>query len=348
MSNIFAQNLNRWYRKSARKLPWRRTRDPYKIWVSEVMLQQTTVNAVIPYYQKWVKVLPTIESLAKAREAKVLKLWQGLGYYNRVKNLQKAARVILREHGGCLPGEREALVRLPGFGPYTTGAVLSIAFDKREPIIDANVRRVLMRVLALKGAADSKADKAIYAYLEKIMPHKNLRTFNQALMELGALVCLSKSPLCLSCPVKNICRAFQKGEQELIPEKKTRLLKEMPVVVGLIRQGRKYFVQKRSSKGPLADLWEFPGGKVEKGESLPKALKRELWEEIGVEVAAEKKRMLVKHFYTQFRVKLHVFDCTLRNLPQKDKTHRWVTLTEFKRLPMPTGTAKIVDKLETV
>src|SRR3989338_7906402 len=176
----FARTLNSWYRKNARPLPWRETADPYKIWISEVMLQQTTVNAVIPYYQKWIRVFPTVWHVARAPLRKILKYWQGLGYYTRAKNIHRSAKIICTTHQGSIPCDADQLKKLPGFGPYTVGAVLSIAFDKRAAIVDANVRRVFMRLLALEGFADTSKDPAILEFLDAVMPKKNLRTFNQA------------------------------------------------------------------------------------------------------------------------------------------------------------------------
>ncbi len=331
--------------KKARKLPWRETRDPYKIWISEIMLQQTTVNAVIPYYEKWIQVFPTVRHVAKVSEQKILKLWQGLGYYSRAKNIHKSAKMIVKQYKESIPKNPEELRKLPGFGPYTVGAVLSIAFDMRQPIIDANVRRVIMRVLAREGYADTLQDKAILEFLDKVMPKKNLRSFNQAMMELGALVCRNREPVCSLCPLKTECRAYAKGIQEIIPQIKKKVLKDLEVSVGIIERKGKYFIQKRPSKGLLADFWEFPGGKIEKRELPAQALKREIKEELGVEVEKSKHFMRVRHFYTQYRVKLHVSFCQLKSYPDSDATHKWVSLKNLTKYPMPSGSAKIVDKL---
>jgi A/G-specific adenine glycosylase len=262
---FFSDDLILWYKKNARDLPWRRTRDPYKIWVSEIMLQQTTVNAVIPYYERWIKQFPTIQTLAKSRLQKVLKLWQGLGYYQRAKNLHRSAKIICREHDGGIPDRPELLKTLPGFGPYTVGAVLSIAFNKRFSIIDANVRRVVMRLLALKGEAGLQWDLKISNFLDRVLPQRECGTFNQALMELGALVCRNRQPLCSCCPVENYCRACKKGVQELIPAVKKGVFVPVEAVVAVIEKDGRYLIQKRPSQGLLADLWEFPGGKIESG-----------------------------------------------------------------------------------
>lgn len=345
MLKNFSIDLTHWYSKHKRDLPWRRTKDPYKIWVSEIMLQQTTVSTVIAYYERWVDVFPTVHDLAKAPLQAVLKQWQGLGYYNRVKNLHKAALILIDEHKGVLPKDPQAIRSLPGFGPYTTGSVLSIAYDMPLTIIDANVRRVVMRLLALSGIADTKQDPRINEFLLKVLPQKNVGDFNQALMELGALVCRAKEPICNACPVSKYCQAYKESKQEIIPEVKKKIIKDIYAVIAIIKKGNDYFIQKRPSKGLLADLWEFPGGKIEAGESVKKAMARELNEELGVQLKSAKHLFNVKHFYTQFRVNLSVFECVLDSEPKTDATHRWVSFKNFSKYPMPSGSAKIIEKL---
>lgn len=344
----FAQSLNAWYRKHARVLPWRKTSDPYKIWISEIMLQQTTVNAVIPYYQKWIKAFPTVYDVVKASPQKVLKLWQGLGYYTRVKNIHRSAKIICDVYKGKIPDNSEHLKKLPGFGPYTVGAVLSIAFDQRSPIVDANVRRVFMRLLAMDGYADVSQDPEIYKYLDKVMPQRNLRTFNQALMELGALICRNHEPICLSCPVKDHCLGYKKGVQEIIPKPKKRIIKDINAAIGILKRNGKYLIQKRPSSGLLADLWEFPGGKIKSKESPAEALRRELKEELDIDVKSSRHVMNVQHFYTQFRVNLHVSICEPVSFPRTHKYCKWVTLSDLRKYPMPSGSAKIVDRLSKI
>lgn len=341
----FTKNLTAWYQKNARDLPWRRTKDPYKIWISEIMLQQTTVNTVIPYWERWVKAFPKIEDVASASLHDILKSWQGLGYYSRARNIHKSSQIILKEFKGKLPEQEELIKKLPGFGPYTTGAVLSIAFDKRLPIIDANVRRVMMRVLAKQGFADTTHDEEILETLDQVIPQKGVGDFNQALMELGALICRSKEPLCLLCPIREQCQGFQKGIQELIPTPKKKIIHDINVAIGIMRHDGKYFIQKRHSKGLFADLWEFPGGKVEKGETVEQALRRELKEELNVEVGMVRSFASVRHFYTQFRVDLHAFICESGTFPAEHPNRRWVTQSQLLKYPMPSGSAKIVDKL---
>ncbi len=333
-----------WYKKNARDLPWRETSDPYKIWISEVMLQQTTVNAVIPYFERWIKAFPKVESVATASREEILRCWQGLGYYERARNIHKAAKIICSDHDGQVPSDPEKLKRLPGFGAYTRGAVLSIAFDQRHPVIDANVRRVLMRYRGLEGYANNSQDQKIKEFLETILPRRNVRIFNQALMELGALICRRK-PSCLVCPLQSSCLAFQKGLQDTIPSPKKRMTIEVNVAVALIEKGGRYFIQQRPSKGLFADLWEFPGGKIEKGESPREALHREIQEELNVGIQSATPLFKVIQFYTQFRARLHVFQCQLHPYPPSDGTHKWVQLKRMQQYPMPSGSVKIVNKL---
>jgi len=343
--NMFSRDLSNWYAKNKRDLPWRHTKDPYKIWVSEIMLQQTTVSSVIAYYERWIKTFPTIHDLARASLQTVLKQWQGLGYYNRVKNLHKASLILIKEHEGIIPKDPQVIRSLPGFGPYTTGSVLSIAYDIPLTIIDANVRRVAMRLLALPGLADTKQDLNVNEFLLKVLPVHRVGDFNQALMELGALVCRAKEPICTVCPVKKYCQAYKEGKQEIIPETKKKIIKNIKAVIAIIKRGDDYFIQRRPAKGLLADFWEFPGGKIEEGESKKQALVRELKEELGVQLKASKHLFDVKHFYTQFKVDLSVFACSLEDDPKIDATHQWVSMKSFSKYPMPSGSAKIIEKI---
>ena len=307
------------------------------------MLQQTTVQAVIPYYEDWLKQFPDLQALARARLQKVLRTWQSLGYYERARNLHKAAKIIIKDYGGEIPQDYGDLASLPGFGPYTTAAVLSLAFGKPYPVLDANVRRVLMRLTRTKGEARAGHDKALLRYVSPFLPPKEPGLFNQALMELGALVCRPSIPLCLVCPWQGICLACQAGEQEVIPTPRKRSYKTSEAVVGIIREGGKYLIQKRPSRGLFADLWEFPGGKVEKGETPEEALRREFKEELGAKVKDQEFLLKVKHAYTQFQVTLHAYECSLQNRPRlKKDTHRWVTLRGMQKYPFPSGSVKII------
>jgi len=341
----FSRRLLQWYHRHKRDLPWRRTQDPYQIWVSEIMLQQTTVAAVIPRFERWIQVFPDMMSLAKASPQRVLKEWQGLGYYNRAKNLHAAAQCLCREYGARVPNDPDVLKKLPGFGPYTIGAVLSIAFDRRMAIIDANVRRVIMRILALEGPADPSQDKMIYRVLETVLPRRSIGNFNQALMELGALICDQRRPLCLRCPVRVYCKACEKDIQETIPLQVKKTIHEIHAVVAVIHHAGKFFIQKRSSRGLLADLWEFPGGKIEAGESPRQALEREIREELNADLARASHYMKTHHAYTEYKVLLDVWLCELGSRLEGGTDRKWVSPRQFARFPFPSGSVKIIERI---
>ena len=343
----FRRKLYRWYRSHFRRLPWRDSRSPYKIWVSEVMLQQTTVQAVLPYYQEWLRVFSDIESLSRAPLQKVLKTWEGLGYYQRARNMHRASKIIMKIYKGQIPPDYTALLRLPGFGPYISSAVLSFSFDMPYPVIDANVRRILMRMMRLQKNANPQNDKILIQHLTPFLPQGNMSLFNQAMMELGALVCKPKNPRCLLCPIIDFCLAYQAGEQEIIPRPQKRKYHKIETVIGIIKKQNRILIQKRPSHGLLADLWEFPGGKRKKGEELTQTLHREIKEELGAEVLKEKSLTKVAHAYTQFQVTLYAYECTLKDKPKlKKNIHRWVTLKGMHKFPMPSGSVKIVRFLE--
>lgn len=341
------KELSRWYKVHQRQLPWRKTRDPYRIWVSEVMLQQTTAPAVVPYYEKWINLFPDMKALARASPQRILKAWEGLGYYQRARNLQRAARIMCRQNDGQVPASYEALIALPGFGPYITAAVLSIAYGQPFPVLDANVRRVMMRLSGLHGRFSPCLDKILLQEIRAIFPERNGGGFNQAMMELGALVCRPRNPACLLCPLQRFCLAFKRGEQEVIPTPKKRDIRDIETVVGVIRDRGSYLIQKRPPHGLMAGLWEFPGGKREKGETLRAALARELREELRAEVKINRLLLKVRHSYTQFRVTLFAFACELCGSRRLEKRKaRWVSLKALKRYPFPSGSAKIVRFLE--
>lgn len=352
----FRRKLLSWYRRHRRDLPWRHTNDPYRIWISEVMLQQTTVAAVIPYYRKWLQRFPNVTALSKAPLQSVLSVWQGLGYYQRARNLHAASRIIVERHQGRIPADYSTLIKLPGFGPYTTAAVLSIAFDLPYPVLDANVRRVGMRLRALRTASTAKSDKLLIDVLTPLLPHNHIGQFNQALMELGSLVCRSQDPSCLVCPVIEFCKAYSAGLQEIIPPPKRQTFKRISAVIAVIEKEGKYLIQQRPPTGLLAGLWEFPGGKLEPGETPEQALKRELEEELGVLLTDQdlqlhprnlKHLITVKHAYTQFQVTLHAYSCRLTELPPLKKSkYRWVTLKGMQRFPFPSGSAKVIRFLQ--
>lgn len=254
-------NLLAWYDTHKRDLPWRKTHDPYAIWVSEMMLQQTRVDTVIAYYHRFLSALPTVYDLADAHEDLLLKLWQGLGYYSRVKNMQKAAQMVVEKFGGHFPSEKKDLLTLPGIGDYSSGSVASIAFDIRTPAVDGNVLRVFSRLLlSYDDIAKPETKKKLTKVVTQLLPQKRVGDFNQAIMELGACICLPNgAPLCKQCPLKDLCKANQNHLQTQVPVKSkpaARTVEEKTVL--LLEKDNEYLIQKRPSTGLLARLWEFP------------------------------------------------------------------------------------------
>lgn len=342
---LFRKSLRDWYFGRKRDLPWRRTKDPYKILVSEVMLQQTQVQTVIPYYNRWIERFPNIKTLAFATVDEVLTLWEGLGYYNRARNLHATARDILEKHNGAVPASHQTLLRLPGIGKYIAGAVASIAFNQRVPAVDVNIRRVLARLYCR-----NTTEKEFELLNLHLMGRGDASDFNQSLMELGALVCVSRPPRCTDCPVISYCRAGSEGLQERFPaEKKARKVEEICTVLGILMDSKKkIYIQKRPQAGLFAGLWEFPGGKVKAKETPEEALHRELWEEVGIKIRISRREEVVRHAYTRFRVELIPFLCLLEGntFPKpKAREFRWVLSEELTRFAFPAANRKVIKRL---
>jgi A/G-specific adenine glycosylase len=343
-------SLTKWYHHEKRDLPWRNTEDPYCILVSEFMLQQTQVKTVIPYYQRWIKSYPTACILARARESSVLKHWEGLGYYSRARNLHRSAKMIVEEFQNQVPGTWDEILKLPGVGRYTAGAVLSIAYNQNVPVLDGNVKRVLSRLFCLKeNGANPASENRLWQIAEQLLPSGSAGDFNQALMELGATVCLPQKPLCLLCPLNTVCRAKRKGMQEQFPPAKIKsATKKIEVSAAVIQRNGKTYIQQRPQKGLMGGLWEFPGGKLEKGESPEDCLLREIKEELGIQIKIKKKILTIKHSYTQFRVTLHVFTCDLKQGRIRATScdqWKWVSLEKINQYPFPAANVKILKYL---
>jgi A/G-specific adenine glycosylase len=344
------KKLLNWYTKNSRALPWRATKDPYAIWVSEIMLQQTQVQTVIPYYERWMRTFPTLRSLAESSEDQVLKRWEGLGYYSRARNLRKAAKKILLEQDGHFPKNFDAILALPGIGRYTAGAITSIAFGLPYPVLDANVIRVLSRVYAVnQSLALSSTLKKLWDLATQLLPHKNPGDFNQAMMELGASLCSPKKPSCLLCPLRDQCLAYSLGNPEAFPVKAPKIKTEkINVAIGMLWDRKKVLIQKRSPTGLWAGLWEFPGGKVEAGETPEQGLLREMREELGVQIKICQKRKVILHTYTRFRVTLHPFDCILKTGTPKNKAAtelKWVPVERLPEYAFPSANGKLIPHL---
>jgi A/G-specific adenine glycosylase len=333
-----ARPLVAWFRRTARDLPWRRTKDPYAVWVSEIMLQQTQIETVIPYYERWMKRWPTREALAKASMDDVLKAWEGLGYYARARNLHRAAREM-----ASLPSTAAGWREVRGVGEYTAAAIASIAFGERAAALDGNVRRVMSRILA------DDDEGAIRAALEGAIPRGAPGDFNQALMELGQRVCRPRSPDCLLCPVSESCRARKLGRQEEFPRQApSREVPHYEIAIGVCRKGGRVLVARRKAEGLLGGLWEFPGGKRRAGESYARALAREFREEVGLAIDVGGEFMVVPHRYSHFSVELHVFECRWRSgtaRPLASDEVRWVGLDELEKLAFPKANRRIIARL---
>jgi A/G-specific adenine glycosylase len=329
-----------WYRENARSLPWRDHPDPYAVWVSEIMLQQTRVETVIPYFQRWMARFPTVQALAQASQRDVLALWEGLGYYSRARNLHAAARVVVEEYAGSIPQDAGELRRLPGIGRYTAAAIASIAFGKDVAALDGNIRRVLARVFDLREPARSPTgEKRLWDLAASHLPSGQAGEYNQALMDLGATICTPTSPDCGHCPLEALCRAKALGVQEQRPVKlKKPPLPHHTVTAAVIERGEDILIAQRPPDGLLGGLWEFPGGKAQPGEDLGDCLKREIGEELDAEIEVGDKLGIYRHAYTHFRVTLHAYHCRLlnENPPRPVEVHdlRWVKREELPDFPM--------------
>lgn len=346
----FQQNLLTWFQDQKRDLPWRRTQDPYQIWVSEVMLQQTQVDQVLPYFYRFIEAFPTVEALARASLSKVLKVWEGMGYYARARNLHKAAQRIVEDYGGKIPDTFKELSQLPGIGPYTVRAILSIAYHQDYPVLDGNVIRVLCRVFHIdKDPRSGGVKRELLQLAGELLPPGKAGIFNQALMELGALVCRPQGPICLLCPLRSLCQARASGDPTALPVKAPKkTLPHYHICVGIIWKDRQVLIALRPLEGLLGGLWEFPGGKLQEGESLEACVVREVREELGIEVKVDKPFMVVRHAYTHFRITLHSFHCTYLSGDPKPLgciDWKWVSPDDLPRYAFPKANKKILEKL---
>ncbi len=349
----FSQVLLAWFKINARMLPWRKTYSPYHVLVSEFMLQQTQMERVVSYFNRFIKNIPSVKALALAPPDKVLKLWEGLGYYSRVRNLHKTAQILYTAYSGQIPKEKQILQSLPGIGPYTAAAILSIAYEKDEPLVDANVIRVLCRVFDIGSpVAEIQTRNQISELASMLLPQGKARNFNQALMELGALVCTPKSPVCADCPVHTLCEAKRLGIviQRPVPGKKKNI-QPLAMATGILQYKGKYFIQRREDDDTWGGLWEFPGGCLESGETPEQAVVREYAEETGYKVQVKEKITSIIHTYTHHRVTLHCFYVTMPDplpAPQLTAASQWqlATFDELTQLAFPAGHRKLLDFLE--
>jgi A/G-specific adenine glycosylase len=347
----FRQHLTGWYRAVARDLPWRRTRDPYRIWLSEVMLQQTRVDQALPYYERFTTTYPTVYDLAAAPLDEVLRRWEGLGYYARARHLHRTAQQVVSAFEGQFPATWPLLRGLPGVGDYTAAAVLSIAFDQPYAVLDGNVARVLARVFTL--ADDVKAPRtrpSLQALADALLDADQPGTFNQAMMELGATVCTPARPQCTRCPLQGVCGAWASGTPEQWPVvRKKAPLPHFDIAVGLVfDETGALLIQRRPENGLLGGLWEFPGGKQHPGEPLAETCRRELREELGIEVAVTAPFMALSHAYTHFRITLHAFRCRLvSGTPHaaNGEPLRWVAPADLDQYAFPRANRRLIERL---
>lgn len=339
-----------WFDRNQRPLPWRIDYSPYKIWISEIMLQQTQVKTVLPYYARWMQRYPEVGAVAEASEEEILKHWEGLGYYSRARNIHKTAKILVRDFQGRFPLDYRTVLSLPGIGPYTAGAIMSLAFNEDVPAVDGNVERVFARVFNIPVPVKEKEARAfILETAKELIPKGEARRFNQAVMELGALICVPGNPLCCECPLKDLCESFLLGLSDQRPVAgKRKALVALEVSVGVLVKDGSVFIQKRPATGLMADLWEFPGGKLEADETPSQALVRELREELDLEVCCRDKIALIRHNYTSFKVKLHAYFCTLGNANKTPVLRtavdaRWVRPEDLDAYTFPAANRKLVE-----
>ena len=346
----FRSRLRTWYKKHARDLPWRRSRDPYLVWISEIMLQQTQVATVESYFLRFQESFPSIETLASAEEQDVLRYWEGLGYYRRARQLHEAAKVLTDEYGGKFPRDSESVRALPGIGRYTAGAILSIAFDAREPILEANTIRLFCRLLAYRGMpTTSEGQRTLWAMAEAVLPQRGAGTFNQALMELGSQVCTPKTPDCSKCPVAELCEAKRHGLQDALPTKKPKKkFEDVHEVALIVRRRGRVLLLRRPEGGRWAGLWDFPRYEMdhEQEPALFRRLRDKLLAQTGIDAIPETHQKRIKHGVTRFRITL---DCYAARFvesttpPAQVPEMKWLTPKQLADYPLNTTGRKMAQ-----
>jgi len=352
--NSFSDKIIEWFQANKRDLPWRQTNDPYKIWVSEIMLQQTRVDTVIPYYKRFLNQFPTVFDLANASQQEVLKCWEGLGYYSRGRNLHHASKEVVEKFDGKLPTTWKEITTLKGIGPYTASAILSIAFQKKYAVVDGNVIRVLSRYYGLKNDIRKTSTKqTIQNFADDLIPENNPGDFNQAVMELGATVCTPQNPDCNNCILSVECIANKSAQTEIIPYKSpAKKIPHYNIAVGLIlNDNNELLIALRPNESMLGGLWEFPGGKQKESESLKETTSRELKEELGIDVEVFSKFQDLNHTYSHFKITMHAFWCRITNgepEPKSSQKIQWVSLDEIDQFPFPKANKTIIKRLKNL
>ena len=340
-----------WFERNARELPWRQGRSAYSVWISEIMLQQTRSEQARPYFERFMERFPTINELARGTIDEVLLQWQGLGYYARARNLHGAAQLVVREHGGTFPSTMDEARRLPGVGPYTASAVLSIAYGVPHAAVDGNVVRVISRMFAIDlDPRSSAGGRTISDLAERLLDRDRPGDFNEAMMELGATVCLPAEPDCDQCPVSGFCRAFATRTTDRFPV--TRPRERVPhfdvAVSVVIRAPDEVLIQRRPHEAMLGGLWEFPGGKRRDGEDLRDTCRREMYEELGIEVEPLNLVCTVRHAYSHFKITLHAFESRIRSGSPRSANGQplaWVQLDHLDEFAFPVASLKIIEAI---
>ena len=354
----FRRNVRSWYAKHGRELPWRKSADPYRIWISEIMLQQTTVAAVVPYFERFLGRFPDVAALAAAEESEVLRYWEGLGYYSRARNIHKTARLIANDNQGQFPDDEELLQKLPGIGRYTAGAIASFAFGRKAGIVEANTLRLYSRLLGFRGDPRStQGQRLLWEFANQVVPHKEPGRFNQSLMDLGATICQPTEPVCSKCPVRNGCQAFANNEQAEIPiAAKKPMITELVDVAFAIERDGKYLLLRRPDGERWAGLWDFPRMTVAESKrkvpkfSLTATKKRELesrlLEATGIDATIDDLLTTIRHTVTRYRIQLNCLRCEFR-LQNRDPKEEfvWLTPEQFEDYPLSTTGRQFAELL---
>ena len=347
-TKFFSKILIKWYYKNKREMPWRKTNDPYKIWLSEIMLQQTQVKTATPYYIKWIKNYPTIESVANSDLDNLLKIWEGLGYYNRCKNFYKSTKIIVKKFQSLLPKNVKEFKLLPGVGEYTASAVYSIVYKKPYPAIDGNVIRVMSRILGIKNLTNFNKNW-IYNKLKIFIDKKKPGIFNQAMMELGSQICYPKKPLCIKCPISSYCKGFSLDRPESYPIKKKR--KSIPlrkVLIGIIWKNNRFLIMKRDQYSHLANLWELPSGEIDIKKSQKTQLKHIMKKKFNIIISNISHIGEIKHNYSHFSLSLTGFSCKFINSqkPKINQPFKWIKTNEISKYAFPKANHKLFSIMD--
>lgn len=347
----FRQALIEWFNKNQRKLPWRKSKNPYHVWLAEVMLQQTQVKKVLDYYETFIEQFPDVATLAKSSLQQVLKAWEGMGYYARARNLHKAAQIVITENGGGIPENYNDFKKLPGAGEYITAAVLSQSFNAPFAVVDGNVKRVLSRLFLIDKPINSSSSKSIFKkYAELLLDRQQPGAFNQAMMELGATICRPQSPKCSVCSIQSFCAASKTNQQNnypiTVPSKATP---QFHIAVGIIHKDGYILIIQRQPAGLLGGMWEFPGGRVSPGENIELACIRKIKEKVNLEVEINYLITQIKHAYTHFRILVDVFDCRYRSgsiVLNAHNDYRWIIMEEIDFYPFHAANHKFIPLLK--